>query len=183
MRVVFGQGIEESRTPPARSTSARGPRDSSAVPFEAVKPPRRPPARFEATPRLAACDSLSFERATLSRDGARIRRMLAACRTRPAMSLGHDASSDPRASAAVRPVVFSRGAAAWGAGAAGNSSVVVRKARSASRDMRGTHRVPRTMRTGGSAAREQMTREHRSLEPRRSRHAASRPFSPPGSAS
>ena len=59
-------------------------------------------------------------------------------------------------------------------------NVVVRKALRAFRDMRGTHRVPRTMRTGGSAAREQMTRELRSLEPRRSRHAAPRPFSPPG---
>ena len=39
--------------------------------------------------------------------------------------------------------------------------------------MRGTHRVPRTMRTGGSAAREQMTRELRSLGPRRSRHVHS----------
>ena len=57
--------------------------------------------------------------------------------------------------------------------------MVVRKALRAFRERAGPS-IPRTMRTGGSAAREQMTRERRSLEPRRSRHATPRPFSPPG---
>ena len=42
--------IAESRKPSALSTAVCGPRDGSAVPFEAGSPPRRPLARLEATP-------------------------------------------------------------------------------------------------------------------------------------
>ena len=42
--------IESKRAPSAPSTAARGPRDGSAVPYEAVKLPRRPLARLETTP-------------------------------------------------------------------------------------------------------------------------------------
>ena len=115
----------EKRKPSALSTSARG-----------------PPARshgLRRLRRLAARDPLSFERATFSRDVARIRRILAACRTSsgnvvrtqrvltasgksPISCNGEKrvASFDPRASAAVRPVVSSRGSAARVAGSAGN---------------------------------------------------------------
>ena len=113
---------------------SRAMRGATRREFEAVKPPRTArshgPRRRN---RLAARDSLSFERATLSRDVARIRRILAACRTssgsvvrtrRVLTASGtspisrtderrlREPSFDPRASVALLPVVSSRGAAA-----------------------------------------------------------------------
>ena len=100
--------------------------------FEAVNPPRRPLTRLEATP-SPRCPGLAVvrERATLSRDGARIRRILAACRTssgnvvrtrRVLTASGNSpisrtdarrvASFEPRSSVASLPVVSSRGVAA-----------------------------------------------------------------------
>ena len=64
--------------------------------------------------RLAVRDSLSFERATLSRDGARILRILAVS-GKSSISRTDErriASFEPRSSVALLPVVSSRGAAA-----------------------------------------------------------------------
>ena len=85
--------------------------------FEAVKPPRT--ARSHGSRRrrrLAARDSLSFERATLSRDGARIRRILAAS-GKSSISRNDERrlaepSFEPRSSVALLPAVSSRGSAA-----------------------------------------------------------------------
>ena len=137
--------IEESRKPSARSTSARGP---SARSHGSRR--RR---------RLAARNSLSFERATLSRDVARIRRILAACRTtsgnvvrtrRVLTARGKSSIScnderrlaepsfEPRASVALFPVVSSRGTAARaGRGTRGPSRSSARSRGSAAR---GHHR-------------------------------------------
>ena len=227
-------------------------RGASRRDFAAVNPPRtaRSPGPRRRR-RLAARNSLSFERAELSRDGAGIRRILATSGESSSSRTDErrTASFEPRASAAMRPAVSSRGVTAragrgtagpsWSSGDArlpeGSSiplcrrrtaptargslrlprclrhresvalpnsrrraprtsggrrvggrfhrpprTVVVRKALRAARDTCGTRRVPRTVRTGGGAARERMTRELRSLEPRRRRHAAPRPFSSPG---
>ena len=91
--------------------------------FEAVKPPRTArshgPRRRS---RLAARDSLSFERAKLSRDVARILRILAASGKSSISRTDErrDASFEPRSSVALLPVVSSRGTAARVAGSAGN---------------------------------------------------------------
>ena len=83
--------------------------------FEAVKPPRTArshgPRRRS---RLAAWDSLSFERAELSRDVARIRRILAAS-GKSSISRNDErrgASFEPRSSVVLLPAVSSRGNAA-----------------------------------------------------------------------
>ena len=71
-----------SRLEPCEAVSPPRIRGAERRAFEAVKPPRT--ARSHGSRRLrrlAARDSLSFERAELSRDVARIRRILAACRT------------------------------------------------------------------------------------------------------
>ena len=83
--------------------------------FEAVKPPRTArshgPRRLR---RLAVRDSLSFERAELSRDVARIRRILAAS-GKSSISRNDErrvASFEPCSSVALLPAVSSRGSAA-----------------------------------------------------------------------
>ena len=77
--------------------------------FEAVKPPRT--ARSHGSRRLrrlAARDSLSFERATLSRDVARILRILAASGKSEISRTDERrvASFEPRASVALLPAVL-----------------------------------------------------------------------------
>ena len=161
--------------------------------FEAVKPPRTAhshgPRRRS---RLAARGSLSSERATLSRDGARIRRILAACRTQSG-NVGRtqrvltasgkssisrtderrDASFEPRASGALRPAVSSRGVAARagrGTGGPSRSSAhgadCLRELRSLSAYVTGRAKLSRAR---GAQRRE-----------RRGSPRAPRPFSPPG---
>ena len=93
--------------------------------FEAVKPPRT--ARSHGSRRrrrLAARDSLSFERATLSRDVVRTQRVLTASGKSP-ISRNDErrvASFEPCSSVALLPAVSSRGTAARaGRGTAGPS--------------------------------------------------------------